>query len=151
METCFIQLVACSHTPRVIHTPWCQTRHTSYEEKRPSRRSHMPCSRVFQTRFIRADILVLVGPTGVGRMTPPASARISAGLKRVQGHGSPVSLRLASLIHVGSRHNVSTGPPLRRRSSRVRGWAVCTNLHYYNSLTTLRNAGRIMPFNAGHS
>ena len=46
----------------------------------------------FPTRFSLPEILVLAGTTGAGRMTPPTSARISARLKRVQGHVSPVNV-----------------------------------------------------------
>ena len=40
---------------------------------------------MFPTRFSLAEILVLAGTASAGRMTPPASTRISARLKRVQG------------------------------------------------------------------
>ena len=43
------------------------------------------------THIILAEILVLVGTAGAGGTTPLASAKISARLKRVQGHLSPVN------------------------------------------------------------
>ena len=55
---------------------------------------------VFSTRFSLADILVLDGGTILPAPALPASTRISARLKRVQGHGSPVNLG----------HNASGGP-----------------------------------------
>ena len=40
------------------------------------------------TRFSLAETLALAGTTGAGRMAPPTRTRISAKLKRVQGHSS---------------------------------------------------------------
>ena len=42
------------------------------------------------TRFSLAETLALAGTTGAGRMAPPTRTRISAKLKRVQGHSVPV-------------------------------------------------------------
>ena len=42
--------------------------------------------------FILADILVLAGAASASGMTPPTSTRISASLKCVQGHSSPVNM-----------------------------------------------------------
>ena len=44
----------------------------------------------FPTRFSLAEILVMDGPAG--NMAPPASTRISARIKHVQGHGSPANV-----------------------------------------------------------
>ena len=42
--------------------------------------------------FSHAEILVLAAAAGAGGMAPPTSTRISARLKRVQEHSSPVSV-----------------------------------------------------------
>ena len=44
------------------------------------------------TGFSLAEILVLAGTASAGRMAPPASTSISARLKRVQRHISPVNM-----------------------------------------------------------
>ena len=41
-----------------------------------------------RTRFGPAETLVLAGTAGAGGIAPPASTRISARTKRVQGHSS---------------------------------------------------------------
>ena len=43
-------------------------------------------------RFSLAEILVLVGTAGASGMTPPSSTRISARMKCVQEHSSPVNM-----------------------------------------------------------
>ena len=45
-----------------------------------------------RTRFSLAEILVLAGTTGAGGMAPPTSTKISARLKRAQGHSSAKNL-----------------------------------------------------------
>ena len=50
-----------------------------------------------RTRFSLAEILVLAGTTGAGRMAPPASTRISARMKHVLGHSSPVNVQVSRL------------------------------------------------------
>ena len=44
------------------------------------------------TRFSLAEMLVLAATAGAGRMAPPTSTKISAGLKCVQGHVSRVNM-----------------------------------------------------------
>ena len=51
---------------------------------------------MFPTHFSLAEILVLAGTASAGRMAPPASTRISAWLKRIQEHGSPVNVEKAA-------------------------------------------------------
>ena len=46
---------------------------------------------VFPACFRLADILVLADGAGADRMAPPTCTRISARLKYVQGHVSPVN------------------------------------------------------------
>ena len=48
------------------------------------------------THFSLADILVLAGTARASRIAPPASTRISARLKRVHEHSSPVSMWVAA-------------------------------------------------------
>ena len=45
-----------------------------------------------QTQFSLADIIALAGTAGAGIMAPPTSTRITARLKRVHGHVSPVNV-----------------------------------------------------------
>ena len=45
---------------------------------------------MFPTLFSLAEILVLAGTAGAGGMPPPTSARISARLKCVHEHSSPL-------------------------------------------------------------
>ena len=47
---------------------------------------------MFPTHCSLAEILVLAGAAGAGGMAPPANTRISARLKRVIGHSSPVNV-----------------------------------------------------------
>ena len=47
---------------------------------------------MFTTDFSLAEIVVLAGTAGAGGMTPPTSTRISARMKRVQEHSSPVNM-----------------------------------------------------------
>ena len=54
---------------------------------------------VFPTHFSLAEILVLDGTTGAGGMAPPASTRISATMKCVQGHVSAVNDIVCSSIN----------------------------------------------------
>ena len=52
------------------------------------------------TRFSLAEILVLAGIAGAGRMTPPASTRIPARLKCVRENSSPMSTLASSRSHL---------------------------------------------------
>ena len=47
---------------------------------------------VFPAHSSLAEILVLDGTAAAGRMAPPTSTRISARMKCVQGHSSPVNV-----------------------------------------------------------
>ena len=47
---------------------------------------------MFPAYFSLAEILVLAGATGAGRMAPSASTRISARLQRVQEHSPRVNI-----------------------------------------------------------
>ena len=49
---------------------------------------------VLPARFSLAEIQVLAGTAGAGRIAPPTSTRISARLKLVQRHVSPVNMVL---------------------------------------------------------
>ena len=49
-------------------------------------RPHMHGCNMFTTRFSLAEMILLDGTVGAGRIAHPASTRISARMKRVQGH-----------------------------------------------------------------
>ena len=53
----------------------------------------------FWTRFSLAEILVLAGTAGAGRMAPPASTGISAMMRCVQGHVSRVYMSALDVIY----------------------------------------------------
>ena len=61
--------------------------------------------------FQPAEILVLAGTTGAGGMAPPASARISAWMKCVQGHSSRVNM-LAALLGLQGTFEADGGDTL---------------------------------------
>ena len=74
--------------------------------------------------FSLAEILVLADTVGAGRMAPPTSTRISAGMKCVQEHNSPVNVRdtvyttlnivyshAHDIIHRGGPHTISVRTP----------------------------------------
>ena len=68
------------------------------------------------TRFSLAVILVLAGIAGAGRKALPASTRISARMKHVQGHSSPVNVESRG----GRRRTQARG---RGRELERRTWA----------------------------
>ena len=52
-----------------------------------------------------AEVLVLAVTAGAGRMPPPTSTRISAILKYVQGHSSPVNILAQGLSQLYARQD----------------------------------------------
>ena len=71
-----------------------------------------------KTRFKRAEILLLAGNSGAGGMAPPTNNRISARLKCVQEHSSPVNVSTGmsfKLVPTGKQHGglfvVRASPP----------------------------------------
>ena len=72
-----------------------------------------------RTRFSLAEIPVRDGTAGGGRMTPPASTRISARMKCVQGHSSRVNTMPAVPAQAGKRRHDGHGSETNRRTPHV--------------------------------
>ena len=70
--------------------------------------------------------MVLAGTAAGGRMAPPTSIRISAGLKCAEEHASPVDVEGFSLKESGRRLPTKQITGIGPKLGRVHAWSVNT-------------------------